>query len=213
MIIEKIRELENLISYLNTSEKKIITKAINFSDQAHKNQLRQSGDPYITHPIEVAKILTSIKLDVSSIAAGLLHDTVEDTSMTNEEISKSFGDQISLLVQGLTKINKISLKANKQKLGENYRKLLLAATEDLRVILVKLADRLHNMRTISFIKDDKKRIDIAMETLEIFSPLAQRLGMKEWQDELEDLSFKLINPEARKSIIDRLDYLKSKRTL
>tara|TARA_Y100001970_G_scaffold294081_1_gene446601 strand:+ start:5071 stop:7194 length:2124 start_codon:yes stop_codon:yes gene_type:complete len=210
MITEKIRELESLIIYLNSADKKVINQAISFSTNAHKNQIRQSGDPYITHPIEVAKILTTIKLDVSSIAAGLLHDTIEDTNLTTQEIKESFGEQISQLVQGLTKINKFSLKANKQKLGENYRKLLLAATEDLRVILVKLADRLHNMRTINFIKDENKRVNIAMETLEIFSPLAQRLGMKEWQDELEDLSFKSINPEARNSIIDRLVNLQSR---
>ncbi len=210
MIIEKITELEGQINYLNDTDKKVVTKAINFSNKAHKNQIRHSGDPFITHPIEVAKILTSIKLDASSIAAGLLHDTVEDTKITNQSIEDTFGFQISQLVQGLTKINKLSLKVNKLKLGENYRKLLLAATEDLRVILVKLADRLHNMRTIEFIKDNNKRLNTSMETLEVFSPLAQRLGMKEWQDELEDLAFKSINPDARNSIIDRLNYLKSK---
>ena len=172
MILEKIKELEELVIYLNASDKSVVSKAINFSNKAHKNQTRQSGDPFVTHPIEVAKILTSIKLDASSIAAGLLHDTVEDTEITNESIQNVFGDQISQLVQGLTKINKFSLKANKLKLGENYRKLLLAATEDLRVILVKLADRLHNMRTIEFIKDETKRINTSMETLEVFSPLA-----------------------------------------
>ena len=210
MILEKIKELEELITYLNESDKSIVSKAINFSHKAHENQIRQSGHPFVTHPIEVAIILTSIKLDGPSIAAGLLHDTVEDTEITNESIENVFGNQISELVQGLTKINKFSLKTNKLKLGENYRKLLLASTEDLRVILVKLADRLHNMRTIEFIKDDKKRINTSMETLEVFSPLAQRLGMKEWQDELEDLAFKSINPDARTSIIDRLNYLKSK---
>ena len=210
MIVEKIKELEGQINYLNQEDKSVITKAINFSKDAHLNQTRHSGDPFVTHPIEVAKILTSIKLDASSIAAGLLHDTVEDTKITNDSIKNVFGDQISHLVQGLTKINKLSLKVNKLKLGENYRKLLLAATEDLRVILVKLADRLHNMRTIEFIKDNNKRLNTSMETLEVFSPLAQRLGMKEWQDELEDLSFKSINPDARNSIIDRLNYLKSK---
>ncbi len=210
MILEKIKELEELIIYLNADDKSVVSKALKFSNNAHKHQTRHSGDPFVTHPIEVAKILTSIKLDASSIAAGLLHDTVEDTEITNESIQNAFGDQISQLVQGLTKINKFSLKANKLKLGENYRKLLLAATEDLRVILVKLADRLHNMRTIEFIKDENKKIITSMETLEVFSPLAQRLGMKEWQDELEDLAFKSINPEARNSIIDRLDYLKSK---
>ena len=209
MITEQIRELEKLTTYFNETEKNIITKAINFSEIAHKDQLRKSGDPFITHPIEVAKILTSIKLDASAIAAGLLHDIIEDTDISINEISNTFGNQISELVQGLTKISKFSLKINRQKLGENYRKLILAASKDIRVILIKLADRLHNMRTIKFIKDDSKKINISMETLEIFAPLAQRLGMKQWQDELEDLSFQSINPDARKSVIDRLNYLNS----
>ena len=209
MIKEQIRELENLTNYLKNKDKQIISKAINFSEKAHKDQLRKSGDPFITHPIEVAKILTSINLDASAIAAGLLHDTIEDTNISINDITKIFGEQISELVQGLTKISKFSLKINKQKLGENYRKLILASSKDLRVILIKLADRLHNMRTINFLKDENKKINISMETLEIFSPLAQRLGMKEWQDELEDLSFQSINPEARKSVIDRLNYLNS----
>ncbi|MBL6674635.1 MAG: bifunctional (p)ppGpp synthetase/guanosine-3',5'-bis(diphosphate) 3'-pyrophosphohydrolase [Alphaproteobacteria bacterium] len=209
MIKNKIRELELLTSYLNEDEKKIIIKAINFSKIAHKDQTRKSGDPYIIHPIEVAKILTTINLDASAITAGLLHDTIEDTAISTEEITKMFGMQISELVEGLTKISKFDLKINKQKLGENYRKLILASSKDLRVILIKLADRLHNMRTINFIKDESKRINISIETLEIFSPLAQRLGMKEWQDELEDLAFQSINPDARKSIIDRLNYLNS----
>ena len=209
MITEQIRELEKLTTYFNETEKNIITKAINFSEIAHKDQLRKSGDPFITHPIEVAKILTSIKLDASAIAAGLLHDIIEDTDISINEISNTFGNQISELVQGLTKISKFSLKINRQKLGENYRKLILAASKDIRVILIKLADRLHNMRTINFIKDDSKKINISMETLEIFAPLAQRLGMKQWQDELEDLSFQSINPDARKSVIDRLNYLNS----
>ena len=150
MIKEKIRELEKLVSYLQDKDKETILSAINFSELAHRNQTRKSGDPYIIHPIEVAKILTSIKLDASAIAAGLLHDTIEDTNTNIEDISNSFGDQISELVQGLTKISKFSLKINKQKLGENYRKLILASSKDLRVILIKLADRLHNMRTDKF---------------------------------------------------------------
>ena len=210
MIKDQIRELEKLTTYLKVDDKKIIAKAVSFSDKAHKDQIRKSGDPFITHPIEVAKILTSINLDASTIAAGLLHDTIEDTDLSIEDIEKNFGDQISELVQGLTKISKFSLKINKQKLGENYRKLILASSKDLRVILIKLADRLHNMRTINFIKDENKKINTSIETLEIFAPLAQRLGMKEWQDELEDLSFQSINPDARNSVIDRLNYLSSK---
>ena len=177
MITEQIRELEKLTTYFNETEKNIIAKAINFSEIAHKDQLRKSGDPFITHPIEVAKILTSIKLDASAIAAGLLHDIIEDTDISINEISNSFGNQISELVQGLTKISKFSLKINRQKLGENYRKLILAASKDIRVILIKLADRLHNMRKINFIKHEDKKISTSMETLEIFAPLSERVGL------------------------------------
>ena len=204
------KELELITSYLDNVEKDKVRHALRLSQEAHSNQLRNSGDPFITHPLEVAKILTSIKLDADSIVAGLLHDTLEDTDLNIEEISKNFGNQIVELVSGLTKINKFSLKVKNQKFGENYKKLILATTKDLRVILVKLADRLHNMRTIEFIKDENKKTKIALETLEVFAPLAQRLGMKEWQDELEDISFEVINPDAKKTIIERLEYLKSK---
>ncbi len=204
------KELESITSYLTKQEKGKVIDALRLSQEAHSNQLRKSGDPFITHPLEVAKILTSIKLDADSIVAGLLHDTLEDTSLNIEEINKKFGNEIVELVDGLTKINKYSLKVKNQKFGENYKKLILATTKDLRVILVKLADRLHNMRTIQFIKDENKKTKISLETLEVFAPLAQRLGMKEWQDELEDISFEIINPDAKKTIIERLEYLKSK---
>ena len=174
-----------------------------------KNNFENLEDPYYYHPIEVAKLLTEIKLDNSSIACGLLHDTVEDTAATIEEIKEKFGNEIASLVDGLTKINKFSLKINNLKFGENYRKLLLAATQDLRVILIKLADRLHNMRTLDYIKDDSKKLKIALETQEIYAPLAQRLGIRDWQEQLEDLAFKKINPDARSSIMDRLQYLNS----
>tara|TARA_B100001057_G_scaffold367585_1_gene370951 strand:+ start:1948 stop:4071 length:2124 start_codon:yes stop_codon:yes gene_type:complete len=210
MVKDIFKELDELLFYLKSNEKKNVLDALKLSEVAHSNQLRKSGDPFITHPIEVAKILTSIKLDKDSLVAGLLHDTVEDTYLSIDDIENKFGNQISDLVQGLTKISKFSLKANNQKFGENYKKLILATTKDLRVILIKLADRLHNMRTIGFINDINKKTNVALETLEVYSPLAQRLGMKEWQDELEDRSFEIINADARKSILDRLDYLKSK---
>ncbi len=204
------KEIEYITSYLTNQEKDKVIHALKLSEEAHSNQLRKSGDPFITHPLEVAKILTSIKLDADSIVAGLLHDTLEDTKLNIDEIHKNFGNHIVELVEGLTKINKYSLKVNNQKFGENYKKLILATTKDLRVILVKLADRLHNMRTIHFLKDENKKTKIALETLEVFAPLAQRLGMKEWQDELEDISFEVINPDAKKTIKERLEYLKSK---
>ncbi len=210
MLKEIYKELETITSYLDAHEKNKVRDALKLSEKVHSNQLRKSGDPFITHPLEVAKILTSIKLDADSIVAGLLHDTLEDTNLHIDEINKTFGSEIVALVDGLTKINKYSLKVKNQKFGENYKKLILATTKDLRVILVKLADRLHNMRTIKFIKDENKKTKIALETLEVFAPLAQRLGMKEWQDELEDISFDIINPDAKKTIIERLEYLKSK---
>ena len=193
--------------YQNKKEIALIQKAVEFSKKAHKEQFRKSGDPYYYHPNEVAKLLSEIKLDNSSILCGLLHDTVEDTKATIEEIKKNFGNEIASLVEGLTKINEYSLKINNLKFGENYRKLLLAATQDLRVILIKLADRLHNMRTLDYIKDESKKLKIALETQEIYAPLAQRLGIRDWQEQLDDLAFQKLNPEARSSIIDRLEYL------
>ena len=207
----KIKELIDTInSYIPEKELEFITSAINFSAKAHNDQLRESGEPYINHPIEVAKILASIKLDSASIVSGLLHDTIEDTDISLSEIKKLFGGEVSNLVEGLTKINKYSLQVNNLKFGENYRKLLLASTKDLRVILIKLADRLHNMRTLESIDDHHRKIRIALETLEVYAPLAQKLGMRDWQDQLEDLSFSYVNPEAHKSILERLDYLNSK---
>ena len=166
--------LKNIQSYQSKTEINVVEKAIEFAKNAHKKQFRESGDPYYFHPIEVAKILTDIKLDNASIACGLLHDTVEDTTATLDEIKKNFGIEVSNLVDGLTKINKFSLKVNNLKFGENYRKLLLAASNDLRVILIKLADRLHNMRTLDFLNDQNKITKIALETQEVYAPLAQR---------------------------------------
>jgi GTP diphosphokinase / guanosine-3',5'-bis(diphosphate) 3'-diphosphatase len=207
----KIKELINIVSeYIPDNEINLIHRAFEFSFKAHNDQIRKSGEPYINHPIEVSKILASIKLDSSSIISGLLHDTIEDTKISLSEVKQNFGIEIADLVDGLTKINKYSLKVNNLKLGENYRKLLLAATKDLRVILIKLADRMHNMKTLNYIEDHHKQIRISLETLEIYAPLAQRLGMRDWQDQLEDLSFKYVNPEARNSIIERLDSLNSK---
>ena len=206
----QIESIDQAKIYISENDILLIKKAINFSSKAHDSQVRKSGEPFINHPIEVAKILTSIKLDTSSIIAGLLHDTIEDTEISFNQIKKIFGNEVADLVNGLTKINEYSLKVNNLKFGENYRKLLLASTKDIRVILIKLADRLHNMRTLKYLDDFHKQIKISSETLEVYAPLAQRLGMRDWQDQLEDLSFAYVNPEARKSIIERLEYLNSK---
>ena len=206
--------VKDLIDKVKTYQKQQdidkILKAFDFCKNAHSKQYRKSGEPFYHHPLEVAKLLTEIKLDSSSIASGLLHDTIEDTSITINDIKSHFGEEISNLVNGLTKINRLALKKNNLKLGENYRKLLLATAQDLRVILIKLADRLHNMRTIDFLDDEDKILRISFETQEIYAPLAQRLGIREWQDQLEDLAFKKINPEARSSIVDRFNYLNKK---
>ncbi|MBL4693347.1 MAG: bifunctional (p)ppGpp synthetase/guanosine-3',5'-bis(diphosphate) 3'-pyrophosphohydrolase, partial [Magnetovibrio sp.] len=168
-----------------------------------------SGDPYFSHPLEVAGILTGYRLDAATIVTALLHDTVEDTGATLEELTRLFGPEVAKLVDGVTKLTQIELQSDHAKQAENFRKLLLAMSEDIRVLLVKLADRLHNMRTLHYIKKPEKRKRIATETMEIFSPLAERIGMQEMKNELENLAFAEINGEARDSIIKRLDYLRA----
>jgi guanosine-3',5'-bis(diphosphate) 3'-pyrophosphohydrolase len=168
--------------------------------KAHGHQKRASGDPYFSHPLEVAGILTNYKLDSKSIITALLHDTIEDTDVTSEDIEDQFGNEIAHLVKGVTKLTKIELQSEQSDQAENFRKLVLAMSEDIRVLLVKLADRLHNMRTLQFIENTEKRRRISLETMEIFAPLAERMGMQEMKNELEDLAFAQLNPDARSSI-------------
>ena len=176
--------------------------------KAHGSQLRASGDPYFHHPVEVAGILTGFKLDSASIATALLHDTVEDTGATLEEIERLFGRTVARLVDGVTKLNRLELQSAQTAQAENFRKLLLAMSEDIRVLLVKLADRLHNMRTLHFIKNPDKRRRIAAETMEIYAPLAERIGMETLKAELEDLAFAELRPDARESVLHRLRHLR-----
>src|SRR4029078_2502962 len=164
---------------------------------------RASGDPYFSHPLEVAAILTDLKLDDSTIAAALLHDTIEDTTATRAEIDQMFGTDIGALVEGLTKLKKLDLVTKEAKQAENLRKLLLAIANDVRVLLIKLADRLHNMRTLGFMPVESRR-RVAEETLEIYAPLAGRMGMHEMREQLEDLSFRELNPEAYAMVSIRL---------
>ena len=185
-----------------------LTKAYNFAVKAHEKQKRDEGSPYIIHPIAVANILTELKLDSATIATGLLHDTIEDTYATYKTIEEEFGKEVADLVDGVTKISEFENQAISNSKAENFRKLILATSKDIRVLLVKLADRLHNMRTLHFVTDNEKRIRKAKETMEIYSPLADRMGMNRIRDELEDLSFEILNPEARKLIKDRLDKIK-----
>ena len=185
-----------------------LTKAYDFALKAHEKQKRDEGSPYIIHPIAVANILTELKLDSATIATGLLHDTIEDTYATYKTIEEEFGKEVADLVDGVTKISEFENQAISNSKAENFRKLILATSKDIRVLLVKLADRLHNMRTLHFVSDKEKQIRKAKETMEIYSPLADRMGMNRIRDELEDLSFKILNPEARKLIKDRLDKIK-----
>lgn len=189
----------------------LLNRAYVFSMQAHGMQLRASGDPYFSHPLEVAGLLTDMKLDSTTIATGLLHDTVEDTLASMDDIQKQFGPNVARLVDGVTKLSRIELQAqtDQAKQAENFRKLVLAMSEDIRVLLVKLADRLHNMRTLHYLKDPEKRRRIARETLEIYAPLAERIGIEKMQHELEDLAFAELYPDARNSIVTRLEFLRS----
>src|SRR5947209_14237775 len=202
-------ELVELVkSYDPKADEDALNRAYVFSIKAHGTQLRASGDPYFSHPIEVAGLLAQMRLDSASIITGLLHDTVEDTVATLDDIERLFGPEIARLVDGVTKLSRIELQSDKTKQAENFRKLVLAMSEDIRVLLVKLADRLHNMRTLHFIKSDDKRRRIARETMDIYVPLAERLGMHRMKDELEDLAFAELHADARASIRARLDFLR-----
>ena len=201
-------ELVDLVkSYDPDADEDALNKAYVFAMKKHSGQFRTSGDPYYSHPIEVAGILTKFRLDSASIIAGLLHDTVEDTDTTIDEVRNLFGDQVATLVDGLTKLATIEQKSGSLKQAENFRKLLLAMSDDIRVLLIKLADRLHNMRTLHYCPEDK-RARIAKETLDIYAPLAERIGMQEVKDELEEIAFAELYKEAHDSIIARLNFLR-----
>ena len=207
---EQTKLVETVKNYFPKLNVENINKAYIFGKKAHGTQIRASGDPFFSHPFEVANILAQMKLDENSIITGLLHDVIEDTLATKEEVKKNFGLEIANLVDGVTKLSKISLKqTNKNKQVENLRKFILAISEDIRVLFVKLADRLHNMRTIKFIKDVDKKNKISNETLEIFAPLADRIGIRKIKDELEDLAFEELNPSVKSTIIKRINFLKS----
>lgn len=206
-------ELVDLVtSYDPDADEDALNRAYVFAMKKHGAQLRASGDPYYSHPVEVAGILTKFKLDSNSVIAGLLHDTVEDTDTTIEEVRNLFGEQVAGIVDGLTKLAMIEQKSVYTKQAENFRKLLLAMSEDIRVLLIKLADRLHNMRTLHFLKPEK-RARIARETLDIYAPLAERIGMQEVKSELEELAFSELYKDAHDSIIARLNFYVSKEVI
>jgi RelA/SpoT family (p)ppGpp synthetase len=207
---ELIKKIKNYNPFL---EPDVLNKAYSFALKAHENQKRESGDPYLIHPVAVADILSDLKLDSATITTGLLHDTIEDTNTTYKTVKKEFGKEVADLVEGVTKISQLEGKAVSNSKAENFRKLILATSKDIRVLLVKLADRLHNMRTLNSITDKLKRERIAKETMEIYAPLSDRMGMNHIRDELEDLSFKELNEEARNLIVDRLSLNKKDRDI
>jgi GTP pyrophosphokinase len=207
-MIRQFELLERVKAYDPNVDEDALNRAYVFSVKAHGTQRRASGDPYFSHPVEVAGILTRYKLDAATIVTALLHDTVEDTVATLDEIEGAFGAEVARLVDGVTKLSRIELQSDHSKQAENFRKLVLAMSEDIRVLLVKLADRLHNMRTLGAIENVDKRRRIALETMEIYAPLAERIGMQDFKDELEDRAFAELNPDGRESIVNRLDYLR-----
>lgn len=212
-MIRQYELVERVKSYDPATDEGGLNRAYVFSMRRHGAQKRASGDPYFSHPLEVAGIGTELRLDSASIITALLHDTVEDGVATGPEIESLFGDEIATLVDGVTKLSKLELpKDPTQRQAENFRKFLLAMSEDIRVLLVKLADRLHNMRTLQFISDPDRRRRIAAETMEIYAPLAERIGMQGFRDELEDLAFAELNPEARNSLQKRVAFLRESNT-
>ena len=207
-MIRQFELVERVRSYDPGADEDILNRAYVYAMKMHGTQKRESGDPYFAHPIEVAGILTDLKLDDDSIVTALLHDIVEDTDATLDDVEHLFGKDISRLVDGVTKLTRLELQSEQTKYAENFRKLLLAMSEDIRVLLVKLADRLHNMRTLHYVQSEEKRRRIARETMEIYAPLAERIGMQRFKDELEDLAFAELNRDARDSIEARLQFLK-----
>ncbi len=207
-MIRQFELVERVKAYDPNVDEEALNRAYVYAMKYHGSQKRESGDPYFSHPIEVAGILTELKLDDASIITALLHDVVEDTEATLSDVERVFGKDIERLVDGVTKLTRLELQSEQTKHAENFRKLVLAMSEDIRVLLVKLADRLHNMQTLRFVKSADKRRRIARETMDIYAPLAERIGMQRFKDDLEDLSFAELNPDGRQSILARLEFLK-----
>jgi guanosine-3',5'-bis(diphosphate) 3'-pyrophosphohydrolase len=208
-MIRQYELVERVRAYDPSADEDALNRAYVYAMKMHGSQTRASGDPYFSHPLEVAGILTDMRLDHNTIIIALLHDTIEDTEATLPEIEKIFGKEVGQLVDGVTKLTRIELQSDRTKQAENFRKLVLAMSEDIRVLLVKLADRLHNMRTLHYIESEEKRHRIAAETMDIYAPLAERIGIQDMRDELEDLAFEQLNKDARDSILVRLEFLRT----
>ena len=209
-MIRQFELVERVQSYDPDADEDMLNRAYVYGLKKHGTQLRASGDPYFSHPVEVAGILAEMKLDTASIVTGLLHDTIEDTDATREEISGLFGENVARLVDGVTKLSRLEVQSESTKEAENLRKLVLAMSSDIRVLLVKLADRLHNMRTLQHIKDPARRRRIALETMDLYAPLASRIGMEKVKRELEELAFAELNPDGRASVLARQGYLRER---
>ncbi|MDQ0287079.1 GTP pyrophosphokinase [Desulfofundulus luciae] len=202
--------VHRVILYHPQADVALLSKAYRFAEQAHRDQKRISGEPFITHPVAVAHILANLEMDLQTLVAGLLHDVVEDTSVTLEEIKTAFGDEVALLVDGVTKLSRLEYRSKEEHQAENLRKMFLAMAQDIRVILIKLADRLHNLRTLKYHTEIKQK-EIARETLEIYAPLAHRLGIYHLKWELEDLSFRYLEPEKYYELAERVSRTRRKR--
>src|SRR5512147_1098963 len=203
MVYETVTDIDQLLarlrSYQPDADLGMIRKAYAFSAKAHQGQTRRSGEPYVQHPVAVAGVLALLKTDVAAVVAGLLHDTLEDTVATADELEREFGKEVVHLVDGVTKIGKITFRSSEEKQAENFRKMVLSMADDIRVVIIKLADRLHNMRTLEHL-GERKRQEIAQETLEIYAPLANRIGIGWVKNELEDLCLKHLKPEVYETL-------------
>jgi len=209
-MIRQFELVERVQAYDPDADEDVLNRAYVYGLKKHGNQLRASGDPYFSHPVEVAGILAEMRLDTASIVTGLLHDTLEDTDATRDEITGMFGEDIARLVDGVTKLSRLEIQSESTKEAENLRKLVLAMSSDIRVLLVKLADRLHNMRTLHHIKEPARRRRIARETMDLYAPLASRIGMEKVKRELEELAFGELNPDGRTSVLARQGYLRER---
>ncbi len=202
--------INKVLQYNDHANIDIVNKAYVFTAKAHEGQMRKSGHPYVIHPLEVANILADMKLDVASVAAAILHDTIEDTAASKEQIESIFGRDIAELVDGVTKLSKLNFISNEDRQAENFRKMIIAMSKDIRVILIKLADRLNNLRTLQFMPEEKQ-MRIAKETLDIYAPIAGRLGIDWLKIELEDLSFRFYQPDSYKQLDKKMSRLKENR--